>query len=408
MFTYNNYFITSLNKLKQAGNYRHFLPYHKSAGYFPIIKFEKNGSFHSAVNFCSNDYLAMSTHEDVIKKHLIVTQQSGTGSGGTRNIAGTTIHHHRLEQCLAQWHSKEAALLFGSAYLANESVLNTLGKGIPELIFISDERNHASIIEGIRNSGNRKYIFKHNNTLHLQEILSSLPITTPKIIVFESVYSMNGSIAPVAEIIKIAKKYNALTYLDEVHAIGIYGETGAGIAERECVTQNIDIINGTLAKSIGVIGGYITASSLTIDFLRSFTSGFIFTSSLPPAICAAAEKSIEIIKASTYERQAIISLVHFLRRLLKANNIPFAENDSHITAININNSKKCKSIAHSLLYDHEIYVQPINYPTVPEGESCLRITVTTKHARKQIEHLVESLKKVFHYAYKTNLQEKSS
>jgi 5-aminolevulinate synthase len=392
---YEQFFKQKIDHLQQEGNYRYFLNVNKSARHFPLFYYEQTGETKRAVNFCSNDYLGMSIEEEVIGKLSFVLHQSGTGSGGTRNLSGNTNHHQSLENTIAYWHQKEAALVFGGAYLANLTALQTIGRHLPELVFISDERNHASIIEGIRSSGNQKKIFNHNNIKHLEEILQSLPPAQPKMIVFESVYSMNGSIAPVKGIVKLAKQYNALTYIDEVHAVGLYGPTGAGICERENLLNEIDIVNGTLAKAIGVVGGYVTASKTIIDFIRSFGSGFIFTSSLPPAICSAAEKSIQLIQQHQACRTAVHGSVDYLRRLLDDAGITYTKNDSHITPIAIADPVECKTIADKLLYDYGAYVQPVNHPTVPRGEECLRIIVTARHTREQINHLVKSLKKIF-------------
>ncbi len=394
MFNYQSYLQQQLEQLKENGSYRYFLNVSKSARHFPNFYYELNGEAKRAINFCSNDYLGMSVEEEVIGKVSYVLHQSGTGSGGTRNISGTTQHHQLLEQTIASWHKKEAALIFGGAYLANFTTLQTLGRKIPQLIFISDERNHASIVEGIRSAGNEKKIFRHNDIKHLQQILSLIPLAQPKLIVFESVYSMNGSIAPTKEIIQLAKKYNALTYVDEVHAVGLYGATGAGICEKENLLSEIDIINGTLAKAVGVLGGYIAASQTIIDFIRSFGSGFIFTTSLPPAVCAGAEKSIQLIQRDASLRTSVFGLVEYLRRLLDEANILYTKNNSHITPVLIMNAARCKTIADKLLQVHGVYVQPVNHPTVPVGEECLRLIVTAKHTREQISHLVNSLKNV--------------
>jgi 5-aminolevulinate synthase len=391
---YDIFFKNRLEQLKKEGNYRHFLPVNKSARHFPYFYYTQNGEMKRAINFCSNDYLGMSVEEEVIGKLSFALHQTGTGSGGTRNLSGTTIHHQFLENTIADWHQKEAALLFGSAYNANTTTLQTIGRQLPQLIFISDERNHASIIEGIRNSGNAKSIFRHNDIAHLKEILERLPPSQPKLIVFESVYSMNGSIAPVKKIVELARQHQALTYIDEVHSVGLYGPTGAGICEQENLLGQVDIINGTLAKAIGVIGGYIAASQTTVDFIRSFGTGFIFTSSLPPAICAAAEKSIQLIQQQTASRTTMHGLVNYLRRLLEAESIPYTKNQSHITAIVVANPSWCKEIADKLLQHYGIYVQPVNYPTVPKGEECLRIIVTSKHTREQLNHLATSLKEI--------------
>lgn len=405
---YQLLFEQKLTQLKEEGNYRYFLTVNKSARHFPYFYFDQEGNRQRAINFCSNDYLGMSADEDVIGKFSYVLHQSGTGSGGTRNLSGTTNHHLNLENTIHEWHQKEAALVFSGAYLANLTALQTMGRQLRDLIFISDERNHASLIEGMRSAGNEKHIFRHNNMEHLHEILKSLPKERPKLIVFESVYSMNGSIAPVKEIIGLAKQYNALTYIDEVHAVGLYGPTGAGICEQENLLQEVDIINGTLAKAVGVLGGYITASQIVIDFIRSFGSGFIFTSSLPPALCAAATKSIERIKENSLPRNQMNDLVRYLRHLLNEEGIRYTKNDSHITPIVIADASKCKTIADALLWKHGVYVQPVNYPTVPRGEACLRIIVTSRHTTKQVEHLVTCLNKVLNENSANYLQAKPS
>jgi 5-aminolevulinate synthase len=404
MNSYTDIFQQKIKQLQESNNYRYFLNVNKSAKHFPNFYFEKNGETKKAINFCSNDYLGMSVDEEVISKLSFVLHQSGTGSGGTRNISGTTQHHQSLEQTIADWHHKEAALIFGGAYLANLTALQTIGRHIPELIFISDERNHASMIEGIRSAGNKKIIFRHNDIIHLEEILQTIPVAQPKMIVFESVYSMNGSISPIREVATLAKKYNALTYADEVHAIGLYGNTGAGICERDNLLDEVDIINGTLAKAIGVIGGYVTASKEIIDFIRSYGSGFIFTTSLPPAICAAAEKSIRLIQEQQQYRTRMHGSVNYLRRLLEEENINYLHNDSHITPVVIADARRCRLIADDLLNKYGIYVQPVNHPTVPIGEECLRIIVTAKHTRDHITRLVKSLKTVLDEYDMENLQ----
>ncbi len=400
---YNAYFEERLNELKESGSYRHFLEVNKSAQHFPQFYYSSDeGIQRSAVNWCSNDYLCMSIHEEVISKLSFTANRSGTGSSGTRNISGTTIHHRELEKTLAAWHKKEAALLFNGAFLANVTTLQTLGRNIKGLIFISDERNHASIIEGIRSAGNEKKIFRHNNMASLEETLQSIPIDHPKLIVFESIYSISGTVAPIKEIIALAKKYNALTYVDEVHAVGLYGKTGAGIFEQEAdkesgsLQADIDMVNGTLSKAIGVLGGYVAASRNIIDFIRSFGTGFIFTTSIPPAVCSAANKSIQLIQSHPEWRDAFHRNVKLLREALQANHVEFTPNDSHITSVPIRNAKRCKQVAAELLQKQAIYLQPINHPTVPKGEECLRIIITAKHQPKHIHHLAFSLQKVLY------------
>ncbi len=392
---YQSFLKDKLQQLKDSGSYRYFLEVNKSAQHFPNFYYtDEKGEQHAAVNWCSNDYLSMSTHEDVLAKLGFVTHRSGTGSGGTRNISGTTNHHKELEKTLAAWHKKEAALLFNGAYQANVTTLQTLGKNIPGLIFFSDEKNHASIIEGIRGCKNEKKIFRHNDIAHLEELLQTVPADNPKLIVFESVYSMSGTVSPVKAIAELAKKYNALTYIDEVHGVGLYGKTGAGILEQEDQQPAIDIVNGTLSKAVGVFGGYIAASSTLIDFVRSFGSGFIFTTSLPPAICAAANKSIQYIQQHDELRSHFFENVSQLRDSFRNNGIEFMDNDSHITIIPVQQAVRCRQIANQLLEKHGIYLQPINFPTVPVGEECLRIIITARHLPKHINHLAYSLKKI--------------
>ena len=397
MFNYHSYLAEQLQQLKNEGRYRYFLEVNKSAQHFPNFYYsDENGQQHAAVNWCSNDYLSMSTNEEVIAKLGFVTHRSGTGSGGTRNISGTTNHHKELERTLAAWHKKEAALLFNGAYQANVTTLQTLGKNIPGLVFFSDERNHASIIEGIRGCKNEKKVFRHNDVQHLEELLKTVPLDKPKFIVFESVYSMSGTIAPIKSVTELAKQYNALTYIDEVHGVGLYGLTGAGILEQEGLQHEVDIVNGTLSKAVGVFGGYIAASETLVDYIRSFGSGFIFTTSLPPAICAASTKSIQLIQQNSELRKTFFENVKTLRAALSNNGIEFKENNSHITIIPVKDAALCREVANKLLEQHGIYLQPINFPTVPVGEECLRLIITARHLPKHINHLAYSLKKILH------------
>jgi 5-aminolevulinate synthase len=397
MFNYHQYLENKLLELKKEGRYRFFLEVNKSAQHFPNFYYtDKGGLQHTAVNWCSNDYLGMSSHEEVISKLGFVSHKAGAGSGGTRNISGTTNHHRELEKTLAAWHKKEAALLFNGAYQANVTTLQTLGKNISGLIFFSDERNHASIIEGIRGCKNEKKIFRHNDVQHLEELLKSVSLEKPKLIVFESVYSMSGTTAPVKVITELAKKYNALTYIDEVHGVGLYGPTGAGILEQEGLQKEVDIVNGTLSKAIGVFGGYIAASFTLVDYIRSFGSGFIFTTSLPPAVCAAATKSVQLIQKDISWRKTFFENVAHLRSAFTNAAIEFRQNNSHITILPVQGAARCREVANQLLEQHGIYLQPINFPTVPVGEECLRIICTARHLPKHINHLAYSLKKVLH------------
>ncbi|MDQ3016171.1 MAG: 5-aminolevulinate synthase [Bacteroidota bacterium] len=403
MRSYSDIFTGKIDELHANGNYRYFLNVHKNARTFPEFIYEKNGAKRQAINFCSNDYLGMSVNADVFPTITSTIVESGLGSGGTRNISGTTNHHLALEGTISKWHKKEAALLFGSAYLANLTTLQTIGRHIPDLVFISDERNHASLIEGMRSAGNKKFIFSHNDLNHLSSILQSIPVDQPKLIVFESMYSMNGTISPVKQILELAKKYNALTYVDEVHAIGLYGVTGAGILEREGLQEEADIINGTFAKSLGVVGGYIAASDQIVDFIRSYGSGFIFTTSLPPFICAAVNTNINIIQNNRTLSDHVFQLVKYLRCLLDEAKITYAHNPSHITPLIISDAKECRKVANILLEKYGVYVQPVNYPTVPVGEECLRIILTARHTQSHVHHLLKSLKAVFHEKSKNYL-----
>lgn len=398
----------SLRGLKTDGNYRYFLEVNKSSRHFPFFYYGNGSDVKRAINFCSNDYLGMSTDEEVIGKQSFVLHHAGTGSGGTRNISGTTQYHKSLEMTLAEWHGKESSLLFSSAYQANQTTLQTFGRMIKGMVFISDSENHASIIEGIRSSGCHKIVFKHNDTIDLESILSSLPLDLPKMVVFESVYSMSGSIAPMAEIINLAKKYGALTYVDEVHAVGLYGSNGAGIAEQEGLAGHLDIINGTLSKAVGVIGGYIAASGVIIDFIRSFGSGFIFTTSLPPASCAAAEKSIQLIQRDPSPRNIVFGLVALMRQAMDQSGIPYLQNNSHITRVVISGASLCKQMADLMLEKFGIYVQPLNAPTVPVGMEGFRIVITAKHTRAQVLQLVDTLKQVFIENNPHHLQKQSA
>ena len=395
MINYLEVFKKSLDKLKYEGNYRVFADLEKLAGNFPQALNYKDNSVSEVTVWCSNDYLGMSQNKDVLESMNIALKKVGAGSGGTRNISGTNHYHVLLERELCYLHQKEAALLFNSGYLANQATLSTLGKKIPDCVFFSDEKNHASMIQGIKNSGAKKVIFKHNNLNDLEKNLKKFPKSQPKIIAFESVYSMDGDFSPIGSICSLAKKYNALTFLDEVHAVGIYGERGAGVAERDKVMDQVDIIQGTLAKAFGVIGGYITAKKETIDFVRSFSSGFIFTTSLPPCIAAGAYASIRHLKFSSFERKKLFKVVSDLKNSLKKNNIPFIDNKSHIIPVIIGDPILCKKASQMLLDDFQVYVQPINYPTVPRGEERLRITASPQHTPKMIKKLVTALCSVY-------------
>lgn len=395
MKDYENFFKNSLNNLKLEGNYRVFADLEKLAGSFPQALNYKDNSVSEVTVWCSNDYLGMSQNQSVLANMVDALTKVGAGSGGTRNISGTNHYHVLLERELCYLHQKESALLFNSGYLANQASLSTLGKKLPDCIFFSDEKNHASMIQGMKNSNAKKVIFKHNDLQDLEDNLIKYSKAKSKVIVFESVYSMDGDFAPISKICDLAKKYNALTFLDEVHAVGIYGQRGAGVAEKEGVMERIDIIQGTLAKAFGVIGGYITGKKETIDFIRSFSSGFIFTTSLPPCVAAGAYTSIRHLKFSSSERERLFKVVNELKAQLKKNNIPFIQGDSHIIPVIIGDPVLCKKASQILLDDFQIYVQPINFPTVPRGKERLRITASPQHSFKMIKKLVSALSKVF-------------
>jgi 5-aminolevulinate synthase len=395
MINYKEFFANSLKNLKDEGNYRIFADLEKLAGNFPHALNYRDNSVSEVTVWCSNDYLGMSQNKIVLDSMNEALRKVGAGSGGTRNISGTNHYHVLLERELCYLHQKESALLFNSGYLANQATLSTLGKKLPDCIFFSDEKNHASMIQGIKNSGAKKIIFKHNDLEDLERSLIKFSEVKSKIIVFESVYSMDGDFSPISKITELAKKYNALTFLDEVHAVGIYGKRGAGVAERDGVMENIDIIQGTLAKAFGVIGGYITGKKEIVDFIRSFSSGFIFTTSLPPCIAAGAYSSIRHLKFSSEERSKLFKIVKELKSMLKKNNIPFLDNESHIIPVIIGDPLLCKKASQILLDDFQIYVQPINFPTVPKGKERLRITASPQHTSKMVKNLVEALSSVF-------------
>jgi len=373
---------------KDDGRYRTFNDIIRKRGDYPNAIWYSKYSIKNIVNWCSNDYLGMGQHSYVIDSMKTALETAGAGAGGTRNISGTTHYHNALERELALLHKKESALLFTSAYNANQTTLETMGKIIPDLLFISDEENHSSIIQGLRHSKCRKEIFKHNDVQDLESILMSNP--GPKCVVFESVYSMDGDIAPVKEIIEVSKKYNAITYIDEVHAVGLYGETGAGICERDKV--EVDIINGTLAKAYGVQGGYIAGKREFIDAIRSMASAFIFTTSLSPVICAGALTSIKYVKDHPELREKIQERARKTKEEIERQGIEVLKNDSHIVPVIIGDPIKCKAVSDELLYKEGIYVQPINWPTVKRGTERLRFTPTPFHTDAHIFDMVVKLK----------------
>jgi 5-aminolevulinate synthase len=380
-----------LDTLHREGRYRVFADLKRRRGFFPAADhFAANGSREVTV-WCSNDYLGMGQHPAVLTAMHEAIDAVGAGSGGTRNISGTTHYHVELESELADLHGKEAALLFTSAYIANDATLSTLLKLVPGTVVFSDEKNHASMIEGIRRGGCEKQIFRHNDVADLEAKLKKFPKGTPKIIAFESVYSMDGHIAPIAAICDLAQEYGALTYLDEVHAVGIYGPRGGGIAERDGVMDRVDIINGTLAKGFGVMGGYIAGSRDLCDAIRSFAPGFIFTTSLAPALAAGALASIRHLKSSSLERERHQERAATLKARLKVKRLPVLDNPSHIVPVMVGCPVHCKAVTDALLRQYRIYVQPINYPTVSKGTERMRLTPSPVHSDEQMANLIHAL-----------------
>jgi 5-aminolevulinate synthase len=388
---YDQTFQDKIDALHAEGRYRIFADLRRRRGSYPVAEHVSPERIRDVQVWCSNDYLGMSQHPSVIKAMHEALDSVGAGSGGTRNISGTTHYHVELEAEIADLHGKESALLFTSAYIANDATLSTLVKLMPGTVIFSDEKNHASMIEGIRHGGGDKHVFRHNDVGDLEAKLKKYPKGTPKIIAFESVYSMDGHIAPVAAICDLAEKYNALTYLDEVHAVGMYGKRGGGIAEREGVMHRIDIINGTLAKGFGVMGGYIASSRACCDAIRSYAPGFIFTTSLAPAIAAGALASIRHLKASTVERTRHQERAATLKAQLKLRRLPVVENPSHIVPVMVGDPVHCKAVTDVLLDRYGIYVQPINYPTVPKGTERMRFTPSPVHTDAQMDYLIGAL-----------------
>ncbi|MFC3087388.1 5-aminolevulinate synthase [Tabrizicola soli] len=388
----------SLKRLHDEGRYRTFIDIERQQGHFPHALWTRpDGTQKEITVWCGNDYLGMGQHPEVLGAMHQALDATGAGSGGTRNISGTTVWHKRLEAELADLHGKEAALVFTSAYIANDATLSTLRAIFPGLIIYSDALNHASMIEGVRRGGGEKRIFRHNDLAHLRELLAKDDPEAPKLIAFESIYSMDGDFGPIKEICDLADEFDALTYLDEVHAVGMYGPRGAGVAERDGVMDRVDIINATLAKAVGVFGGYIAASAKMVDAIRSYAPGFIFTTSLPPAVAAGAAASLRFLKGEggVRLRESHQTQARILKSRLKAMGLPIIDHGSHIVPVHVGDPVHCKMLSDMLLENHGIYVQPINYPTVPRGTERLRFTPSPVHGPGEIDRLVRAMDRLW-------------
>ncbi len=389
---YNNIFAGKIEELKEEGRYRVFAPLERTCGEFPkAVYTAPDGSRKNVTIWCSNDYLGMGQNPVLLNAMKDAIDRYGAGAGGTRNISGTSKLHVDLEDSLSDLHQKEAALVFSSGYVANEGALSTILRLLDHPVVFSDEMNHASMIHGMRSAKCDKAVFRHNDLEHLEQLLKATDISRPKLIAFESVYSMEGDIAPIEQICDLADKYNAMTYLDEVHAVGLYGPRGGGVAEMRGLLDRIDIIEGTFGKAYGLMGGFITGKQSTIDAIRSYASGFIFTTSLPPAVLAGALASVEYLKTSQIERMRAHRNAAALKSMLDEHGLPYLKGESHIVPLIIGDAVCCKMVTDVLMDQYDIYVQPINYPTVPRGTERMRLTATAAHSMKDIEHFISVL-----------------
>lgn len=389
---YQGHVSAALDRLHEEGRYRTFIDIVRGNGHFPHAVWHRpDGSVQDITIWCGNDYLGMGQHPVVLEAMHGALEKAGAGSGGTRNISGTTVYHKRLEAELASLHQKEAALLFTSAYIANDATLSTLPQLLPDPVIVSDALNHASIIQGIRRGGCEKRVFRHNDLAHLRQILAEIERGRPIVIAFESIYSMDGDFAPIAEICDLADEFDAMTYLDEVHAVGMYGPSGGGVAERDGLLDRIDIVNGTLAKAYGVMGGYIAASEKLCDAIRSYAPGFIFTSSLPPAVAAGAAASVAHLKIDQSLRNRHQKQARTLKSRLKRLGLPILDHGSHIVPLIVGDPVHAKLVSDRLLTEHGIYLQPINFPTVPRGTERLRFTPSPVHGEEEIDALLNAL-----------------